>query len=174
MHEGSFVGVVAETEWAAIQAANTLKIDWLEPPSKTPASREEADAYLENTPSFDEDEEINQGDIEEAFKQAERIFEGTYHWPFQNHGMMGPSCAVAEVARDRVKVWTGAQGPFTTRDRLSDMLGISKRNIQVMFVEAAGCYGRLTADDAAEHAVLLSRALGRPVRVQWMRPDEHV
>jgi nicotinate dehydrogenase subunit B len=82
---------------------------------------------------------------------------------------MGPSCAVAEVAGNKVRVWTGAQGPFTTRDRLSEMLGIPKRNVQVTFVESAGCYGRLTADDAAEDAVLLSRAVGKPVRVQWMR-----
>src|SRR5262249_55102665 len=68
----------------------------------------------------------------------------------------------------------GAQGPFTTRDRLSDMLGVSKRKVRVVFVESSGCYGRLTADDAAEDAVLLSRAVGKPVRVQWMRSDEHV
>ena len=174
VHEGSFVGVVAETEWAAVQAASTLKVDWSEPASKMPASREELDAYLQNAPSFNEDEVINKGNVEGRFKKADRIFEGTYHWPFQNHGMMGPSCAVAEVSGDKVKVWTGAQGPFTTRDRLSDMLGIPKRNIKVVFVESAGCYGRLTADDAAEDAVLLSRAVGKPVRVQRMRSDEHV
>lgn len=174
VREGSFVGVVARTEWAAIQAATALKVDWSEPSSKMPASRGELDAYLENTPVFNEDEEINKGDVERAFRQADRIFEGAYHWPFQNHGMMGPSSAVAEVTPEKVKVWTGAQGPFTTRDRLAVMLGISKRNIEVRFVESAGCYGRLTADDAAEDAVLLSRAVGKPVRVQWMRQDEHV
>jgi nicotinate dehydrogenase subunit B len=174
VHEGTFVGVVATTEWAAIQAANTLKVDWSEPASKMPASPEELDAYLQNTPSFNEDEEINKGDVERALKQAAMVFEGTYRWPFQDHGMMGPSCAVADVSAHKVKVWTGAQGPFTTRDRLADMLGIPKRNIQVIFVESAGCYGRLTADDAAEDAVLLSRAVGKPVRVQWMREDEHV
>jgi nicotinate dehydrogenase subunit B len=174
VHDGSFVGVVTKTEWAAVQAANTLKVDWSEPSSKMPASRVEVDAYLENTSSFNEDEEVNKGDVERAFRQADRILEGAYHWPFQNHGLMGPSCAVAEVTGSKVKVWTGAQGPFTTRDRLSDMLGISKRNIEVRFVESAGCYGRLTADDAAEDAVLLSRAVGKPVRVQWMRQDEHV
>jgi nicotinate dehydrogenase subunit B len=174
VHEGSFVGVVAHTEWAAIRAANALKVDWSEPDSKMLASRQEVDAYLQNTSSFNQDEEINKGDVEGALKQAGRIFENTYHWPFQNHGMMGPCCAVADVAANKVKVWTGTQGPFTTRDRLSDMLGIPKRDIQVVFVESAGSYGRLTADDAAEDAVLLSRAVGKPVRVQWMRSDEHV
>lgn len=174
VYEGSFVGIVAETEWAAVQAANTLKVDWSEPNSKMPAGREGVGAYLENTSSFNEDEEVNKGEVEAALRQSVRVFERTYDWPFQDHGMMGPSCAVAEVAGDKVRVWTGAQGPFTTRDRLSDMLGVPKRNIQVIFVESAGCYGRLTADDAAEDAVLLSRAVGQPVRVQWMRSDEHV
>jgi nicotinate dehydrogenase subunit B len=174
VHEGSFVGVVAETEWAAIQGGNALKVDWSEPTSKMPRSREELDAYLQHAQSFNEDEEINKGDVEAALKQTDRFFEGSYHWPFQSHGMMGPSCAVADVSEGKVKVWTGAQGPFTTRDRLSDMLGVAKRNIQVIFVESAGCYGRLTADDAAEDAVLMSRAVGKPVRVQWMRQDEHV
>lgn len=174
VREGSFVGIVAETEWAAIQAGNALRVDWSEPASKMPASRGEVDTYLQSASSFNEDEEINKGDVEHALKHANRVFEATYYWPFQDHGMMGPSCAVADVSAGKVKVWTGAQGPFTTRDRLSDMLRIPKRKIQVIFVESAGCYGRLTADDAAEDAVLLSRAVGKPVRVQWMREDEHV
>ena len=174
VHEGSFVGVVAETEWAAVQAGNALRVDWSEPASKMPAGRKEVDAYLQNASSFNEDEGMNKGDVEHALKQANRVFESTYCWPFQDHGMMGPSCAVADVSAGKVKVWTGAQGPFTTRDRLSDMLGIPKHQIQVIFVESAGCYGRLTADDAAEDAALLSRAVGKPVRVQWMRQDEHV
>lgn len=174
VQEGSFVGVVAETEWAAVQAGATLKVDWSQPTSKLPRSREELEAYLQHGQSFNDDEEINKGDVEAALKRADRFFERSYRWPFQNHGMMGPPCAVADVSAGKVRVWTGAQGPFTTRDRLSDMLGIPKRNIQVFFVESAGCYGRLTADDAAEDAVLLSRAVGKPVRVQWMRQDEHV
>jgi nicotinate dehydrogenase subunit B len=171
---GSFVGVVAETEWAAIQAARALKVNWSAPASKMPANRAEVDAYIMNTRSFTDDEEANKGDAEAAFEQADRTFEATYHWPFQNHGMMGPSCAIADVRGDKVTVWTGAQGPFTTRDRLSDMLGVPKRKVQVVFVESSGCYGRLTADDAAEDAVLMSRAVGKPVRVQWMRMDEHI
>src|SRR6266849_2448685 len=87
--------------------------------------------------------------------------------------MMGPSCAVTDVRGDKVTVWTGAQGPFTTRDRISDMLGVPKRKVHVVFVESSGSYGRLTADDAAEDAALMSRAVGKPVRVQWMREDEH-
>ena len=174
VQEGTFVGVVAQTEWAAIQAAKNLKVTWSTPSTPLPATREEVDVYLANTKSFTDNGPMPKGNTEAALAQASKTFEATYHWPFQNHAMMLPSCAVADVQGDKVTIWTGAQGPFTTRDRVSDMLGLPKRNISINWVESAGCYGRLTTDDAAEDAVLLSRAVGKPVRVQWTRADEHI
>jgi nicotinate dehydrogenase subunit B len=174
VQEGSFVGVVAETEWAAIQAARALKVTWSNPETKMPANREEVDRYLTDTKPVRELTTVKSGNVETAFSQAVKTVEATYHWPFQNHGMMLPSCAVADVRGDHATIWTGAQGPFTTRDRISGMLKVPKKNVEVHFIEASGCYGRLTADDAAEDAVLLSRAVGKPVRVQWMRADEQV
>ncbi len=179
VQEGTFVGVVAQTEWAAIQAARNLKVTWSTPSAPLPATREAVDVYLANTKSFTDNGPMPKGNTDAAFAQTSRTFEATYHWPFQNHAMMLPSVAVADVQPDgvgggSVTIWTGAQGPFTTRDRISDMLGLPKRNVIVNWVEHAGCYGRLTTDDAAEDAVLLSRAVGKPVRVQWSRQDEHV
>jgi len=174
VQEGTFVGVVAQTEWAAIQAAKNLKVTWSTPSTSLPATREEVDVYLANTKSFTDNGPMPKGNTEAALAQASKTFEATYHWPFQNHAMMLPSCAVADVQGDKVTIWTGAQGPFTTRDRVSDMLGLPKRNVSINWVESAGCYGRLTTDDAAEDAVLLSRAVGKPVRVQWSRADEHI
>ena len=174
VQEGTFLGVVAETEWAAIQAAKNLKVTWSTPSTPLPATREEVDVYLTKTKSFSENGPMPKGDADAALAKASRTFEATYHWPFQNHGMMLPSVAVADYQGDKVTIWTGAQGPFTTRDRVSDMLGLPKRSVIVNWVEHAGCYGRLTSDDAAEDAVLLSRAVGKPVRVQWSRQDEHI
>ena len=175
VREGSFIGVVAETEWAAIKAARELRVDWSTPRTRMPADREEVDQYLTETPPVRErTRPENQGDVEAAFAGASTTLEAVYHWPFQNHGMMLPSCAVADVQGDRATVWTPAQGPFTTRDRVAIMMNVPRKNVDVRYVEASGTYGRLTADDAAEDAVLLSRAVGRPVRVQWMREDEQV
>jgi nicotinate dehydrogenase subunit B len=174
VQEGTFVGVVAQTEWAAIQAAKNLKVTWSTPSSPLPATREDVDAYLTNTKSFTDNGPMPKGNTDAALAQASKTFEATYHWPFQNHAMMLPSIAIADVQLDKVTIWTGAQGPFTTRDRISDMLGLPKRSVIVNWVEHAGCYGRLTTDDAAEDAVLLSRAVGKPVRVQWSRADEHI
>jgi len=174
VQEGSFVGVVAETEWAAIQAAKALKVTWSKPQTQMPANREAVDTYLTDTKPVRELTATKRGDVDAAFSQASKTLNATYRWPFQNHGMMLPSCAVADVRGDKATIWTGAQGPFTTRDRVSIMMKVAKKNVEVRYVEASGCYGRLTADDAAEDAVLMSRAVGKPVRVQWMRADEQV
>jgi len=175
VREGSFVGVVAETEWAAIRAARELQVIWSTPRTHMPADREEVDRYLTETqPVTERTRPENKGDVEAAFSRAAKTMEAVYHWPFQNHGMINPSVAVADVRGDEATIWTPAQGPFTTRDRVATMMNVPRKNVDVRYVESSGTYGRLTADDAAEDAVLLSRAVGRPVRVQWMRDDEQV
>jgi nicotinate dehydrogenase subunit B len=173
VREGSFVGVVAQTEWAAIQAARALKVTWSEPTLKMPSGPDEVFDYLKTTKSFKDNVVTNRGNLEAAFAQAHKVFEATYYWPFQLHGMMGPPCAVADVRGDRATIWAGTQGPFRTRDAIAKMLNIPPKNVHLMYREGAGSYGRLECDDAAEDAALMSRAVGKPVRVQWMREDEH-
>ncbi|MEQ1947770.1 MAG: molybdopterin cofactor-binding domain-containing protein [Bryobacteraceae bacterium] len=174
VREGTFVGVVAQTEWAAIQAAKALKVTWPEPEHKLPFTRDDVATYLSTQKSARDATGVNKGDVDANMTKGTRTFEATYHWPFQMHGMMGPCCSVADVRADGATVWTGAQGPFTTRDRIASLLKVPKRSVVVNFNESAGSYGRLTADDTAEDAAVLSRAVGKPVRVQWMREDEHV
>ena len=173
VQEGSFVGVVAKTEWAAIQAAKALKVTWSEPATKLPANPDALFAYLKNTKSFRDQVAANKGNPDTALAQAAKTFEASYRWPFQLHGMIGPSCAVADVRKDRATVWTGTQGPFRTRQAVADLLGFKEQQVRVIYVEGSGSYGRLSTDDAPEDAAVLSRAVGKPVRVQWMREDEH-
>ena len=173
VREGSFVGVVAETEWAAIQAARALKVTWSEPTLKMPSGPDEVFDYLKNTKSFKDNVVTNRGNLDAAFSQAHKVLEATYYWPFQLHGMMGPPCAVADVRGDRATIWAGTQGPFRTRDANAKMLNIPPKNVHLLYREGSGSYGRLECDDTAEDAALMSRAVGKPVRVQWMREDEH-
>jgi len=173
VREGGFVGVVAETEWAAIQAARALKVTWSEPTLKMPSGPDEVFDYLKNTKSFKDNLVTNRGNPDAAFAQAHKVMEATYYWPFQLHGMMGPPCAIADVRGDRATIWAGTQGPFRTRDAIAKMLNIPAKNVHLIYREGSGSYGRLECDDAAEDAALMSRAVGKPVRVQWMREDEH-
>jgi nicotinate dehydrogenase subunit B len=173
VREGTFVGVVAETEWAAIQAARDLKVTWSEPTLKMPSGPSEVFDYLKNTKSFKDNIVTNRGNLDDAFAQAQKKYEATYYFPFQLHGMMGPPCALADVRGDKVTIWTGTQGPFRTRDSIARMLNIPPKNVHLLYREGSGSYGRLESDDVAEDAALMSRAVGKPVRVQWMRADEH-
>ena len=173
VREGIFVGVVAETEWAAIQAARALKVTWSEPTLKMMSGPSEVFDYLKNTKSFKDLVVTNKGNPDAAFSQAQKKYEATYYWPFQLHGMMGPPCALADVRGDKATIWTGTQGPFRTRDSIAKMLNIPPKNVHLLYREGSGSYGRLETDDVAEDAALMSRAVGKPVRVQWMREDEH-
>src|ERR1700730_1825892 len=173
VQQGGFLGVVAQTEWAAIQAAKALKVTWSSPTTKLPATPDEIYAYLKDTKSFKDQVVANKGDLDTALAGASKTFQATYRWPFQLHGMLGPSCAVADVRESQVTIWAGSQGPFFTRKRIADLLGLPERSVRVLYREGSGSYGRLESDDAAEDAALLSRAVGKPVRVQWMREDEH-
>ncbi len=173
VREGTFVGVVAETEWAAIQAAQALKVTWSEPTLKMMSGPNEVFDYLKNTKSFKDNVVTNRGNLDAGFSQAQKKYEATYYWPFQLHGMMGPPCAVADVQGDKATIWTGTQGPFRTRDSIARMLKIPPKNVHLLYREGSGSYGRLESDDVAEDAALMSRAVGKPVRVQWMRADEH-
>jgi nicotinate dehydrogenase subunit B len=173
VREGKFVGVVAKTEWAAIKAARTLKVTWAKPTSKVPATPDEVYQYLKNTKPVRSQKAVDKGDLGAGFSQGKKTYQASYRWPFQMHGMIGPSCSIAEVKGDKATIWSGPQGPFRTRGTIAQLLNISEQNVRVIYHEASGSYGRMSTDDGAEDAALLSRAAGAPVRVQWMRHDEH-
>jgi CO/xanthine dehydrogenase Mo-binding subunit len=173
VQQGCFVGVVAQTEWAAIQASRQLKVTWSAPEHQYPSSKEAIFEYLKNTKSVREQALVSRGDPETAISQASKTFEATYRWPFQLHGMLGPSCSVADVKDNEATIWAGSQSTFRTREQLADLLGLPAKSVRVIYQEGSGSYGRLSIDDVALDAALMSRAVGRPVRVQWMRDDEH-
>src|SRR5919106_1765174 len=173
VREGKFVGVVAETEWAAIKAAQALKVTWSKPTPKLPASPDELFAFLKSNKPVRSQKPVEKGDLNAAFSQAKKTYHASYRWPFQMHGMIGPSCAVADVKGNKATIWSGPQGPFRTRGTVAALLKIPEQNVRIIYHEASGSYGRMSTDDGAEDAALLSRAVGAPVRVQWSRQDEH-
>jgi CO/xanthine dehydrogenase Mo-binding subunit len=173
VREGKFVGVVAKTEWAAIKAAQALKVTWTKPTSKVPATPDEMYKYLRSTKPVRSQKAIDKGDVAGSLSKSKKIYQASYRWPFQMHGMIGPSCSIADVKGDKATIWSGSQGPFRTRGTVASLLKIPEQNVRVIYHEASGSYGRMSTDDGAEDAALLSRAVGAPVRVQWSRHDEH-
>ena len=167
---GDFVGVVAEREENAIKAAAQLKVSWK--PTPTLPDLADIEKALRANPSAPRTL-IDKGDVDAAIADAAKPMQRTYVWPYQMHGSIGPSCAVADVGDGPVRVWSGTQNPHILRADLALLLQQPETEIQVIRLEAAGCYGRNCADDVTADAVLLSRAVGRPVRVQLTREQEH-
>ncbi|WFU44467.1 molybdopterin-dependent oxidoreductase [Bradyrhizobium sp. CB82] len=167
---GDFVGVVAEREENAILAASQLKVSW----KPTPALPDLADleTALRANPSTPRTL-IDKGDVTAAIAGAAKPMQRTYVWPYQMHASIGPSCAVADYQDAAIRVWSGTQNPHILRTDLALLIERPETEIEVIRLEAAGCYGRNCADDVTADALLLSRAVGRPVRVQLTREQEH-
>jgi nicotinate dehydrogenase subunit B len=166
---GNFVGVVAENEWAAIRAAKELRVNWSTPAATFP---DDLFQHMRSAQPKASRELVNQGDVATAISRAAKKMEASYEWPFQAHATMGPGCAVADFRADGVTtVWTGAQKPHALQKGLAQMLAVPEDRIRVVWVEAAGSYGRAGDEDVAADAALLSQAAGKPVRVQWSRSD---
>ncbi|HYS91351.1 MAG TPA: molybdopterin cofactor-binding domain-containing protein, partial [Bradyrhizobium sp.] len=165
-----FVGVIAEREENAVKASAQLKVSWK--PTPTLPNMKDVETALRAHPSTPRTL-IDKGDVDAALAAAAKPMQRTYIWPYQMHGSIGPSCAVADYREGYVRVWSGTQNPHILRTDLALLLQRPEPEIEVIRMEAAGCYGRNCADDVSADAVLLSRAVGRPVRVQLTREQEH-
>jgi CO/xanthine dehydrogenase Mo-binding subunit len=165
-----FLGVVADKEWDAIKAAKALKVEWSNAKAPFPSQSALYD-HIRKAPVREHvvDKKSQTGNVDDAFKNAARVIEAEYEWPFQSHASMGPACAVVEIKGDKVTVWTGSQKPHFTRDGVAAILGVSPDKVHGIWVPGPGSYGRNDAGDAAMDAALLAKAAGRPVRLQYMR-----
>jgi len=97
----------------------------------------------------------------------------TYDFAIHTHGSIGPSCAIAEFKDGNLTSWSASQATHALRRQLAEMFAMPPENVRCIYLEGAGCYGRNGHEDAAAEAALLAKAVGRPVRVQWSRADEH-
>jgi nicotinate dehydrogenase subunit B len=170
IRDGNFLGVVAAKEYQAVKAMRALAsvAKWREtahlpkqddvPNVITGLPSQDTTIYTQSNPSA----------------SGTRTFEATYTRPYQAHGSIGPSCAVAHQVNDAMTVWTHTQGVYPDRAGIAEMLRVPPASVRLIHVEGSGCYGHNGADDAAADAALIARALpGIPVRVQWMREQEH-
>ncbi|KAF2394974.1 Nicotinate dehydrogenase subunit B [Pseudomonas frederiksbergensis] len=167
-----FVGVVALREEQAIKAAQALKITWKAWNHGLPDLNNVEQAIRDN-PRVQR-VVLDQGNVDEALANAAQRMPRTYMWPYQMHGSIGPSCGVADYQASGSRVWSGSQNPHLLRADLAWLLECEEEAIEVIRMEASGCYGRNCADDVCADALLLSRAVGKPVRVQLTREQEHL
>lgn len=169
VRDGSFLGVIAAKEWQAIRAAESL--------ARAARWREQAAlpvdpyAWLLAQPAQDT---VIQHTPRAGGPAPARILEASYRRPYQMHGSIGPSCAVAEWDGEALTVHSHSQSIFETTEAIAKLLGLPKDKVRGQHMNGSGCYGHNGADDAAADAALLAHAVpGRAVRVQWSRQDEH-
>jgi nicotinate dehydrogenase subunit B len=167
----NFVGVVAEKQWQAAQAAKVLKIVW-KPGPGLPAQHDFYE-YLKKQPSRIV-KMVDSKDVENKLAAASRVLKATYLHPYQAHGSIGSSCAVADVHPQQATVWSATQSVYPTREGVSVLTGLPLDSVRVVFVRGSGCYGLNAADTVSYDAALLSQAVHRPVRVQLTRQDEFI
>ncbi len=198
--QGDFIGIVAQREEQAEAAMHALRVEWQAWPA--PASLDDLAQALSAHPSTAR-VVAEQGDVQAARSAAAQTLDRDYVWPYQLHASIGPSCAVAQWRRQdpaesaaranpapphltdessshgewppgtKLCVWAGTQNPHALRADLAKLTGLADVQIDVIRLEASGCYGRNGADDVAADAALLARAVGAPVRVQLSREQEH-
>jgi nicotinate dehydrogenase subunit B len=166
----NFVGVVAEKPWQALQAADKLKVTWSSGSGLT--NPEEFYEQLRNQKPTRDILLVDSEDLEQKLGQAAAVVKATYLHPYQAHGSMGSSCAVADVQGDKATIWSPTQGVWYQRSTAAMVLGLKPENVRVIFRRGSGCYGLNAADTVTYDAALLSQAAGRPVRVQLTRKDE--
>ena len=167
----SFLGVVAKDEWAAIRAARELKATWSDPASTF--TTEGLERAMASAPVEREQTAVERGDAAAAMSTAAKRVSATYYWPFHGHTSLGPSCAIADVNDSGTTVWSSTQGTFGLRNLIATTFQIPREKVRVVYLDGSGSYGSNGAYDCAADAVMLSRAVGKPVRLQWMRQDEH-
>ena len=173
VHDKAFVAVVAPREWDAIKAQKALKVTWSDAKPALPGDKGIYEWIRKATPNK-RSVEVDTGDLDKAFKEAAKVVEYNYEWPFQSHASMGPGCAVVDYKADGITtVWTPTQKPHYARDGVANILGLPPEKVHGLYMMGPGSYGRNDSGDAAMAAALISKAVGKPVRVQHMRDQGH-
>lgn len=171
VRQKNFLAVVAGSEWNAIRASQQLKTVWSK--SETLPDQTKLWEYVRSTKVVKDDVTSDVGDVKAAMGKDGKTLSATYDFAINLHGSIGPSCAIAEFKDGKLTSWSASQATHNLRKQLAQMLELSNDDVRCIYVEGSGCYGRNGHEDAAADAAILAKAVGKPVRVQWSRADEH-
>jgi CO/xanthine dehydrogenase Mo-binding subunit len=179
-----FLAVVARDEWTAVRGARELRATWTE--WRGLPSYQDLERYVREGAIEREQTLVNRGPsgptpptdadaaaIDTSIAGAPTRMSATYFWPCQGHASLGPSSAVADIKGEGGTIWTSSQVTYGLRNTIARLFELVPEKLRVVFVEGSGSYGTNGADHAAADAVLISKTIQQPVRVQWSREDEH-
>jgi nicotinate dehydrogenase subunit B len=171
VRDGNFLGIVAQNEWSAVRAAREINTSWSK--SETLPDAGKLWQHVRATKIVKDDVTSDIGDTATAMATEGKKLNATYDFAIHTHGSIGPSCAISEFRDGKLISWSSSQATHNLRKQLALMFSLPLDDVRCIFVDGSGCYGRNGHEDAAADSALLARAVGKPVRVQWSRADEH-
>jgi nicotinate dehydrogenase subunit B len=175
VRRGDFVGVVAEQEWDAICGAEQLDVTWAEPPALPGDGNLFAHMRTQDrSGGTTVARTVDTGDVDAALDSAAYVVSREYAFPYNAHVPIGPACAVADVTDDGAVVYSNSQTIRELQEKVANLLALDQTQVRVRFVEGSGSYGGSPGRfEAGTAAAIMSQITGRPVRMQFMRRDEH-
>ncbi len=178
VREGNYVAVVCEREEQAIRAAQQLKCNWQKPARAPFPSSEDLFTYMRNaapaegaTPASARGASVT-GNPEAAFARAAKVIEAEYQVPFQGHTAISPAHALADPSNGQMTIYSNDMKSYGLRNGVARFLQMPREKVRVIWMEGPQGFGRTAADDAGFEAAYIAKAIGRPVRMQWMRHEE--
>lgn len=165
------VAVIGDNTWATFKGRKALKIEWGESPHSVYNSAEFRKT-LEATSRQPGKVIRNVGDVDAAFAKGGKIIEAEYYAPHLAHASMEPPVAVAEYRDGKVLAWAPTQNPQAVQDTVATALGIKKEDVTCHVTLLGGGFGRKSKPDQVAEAAVLSKQLGKPVKVTWTREDD--
>jgi len=171
--KGNYVAVVCEREEQAVNAAKQLKVSWQKPATLPFPTSDDLFTYMRSATPTSKQGPIVKGDPEGALAIAANVIEAEYDMPFQGHTAFAPAHATADPSNDQMTVYSNDMKSYGMRNGIAQFLDMPRDRVRVVWMEGPQGYGRTAADDAGFEAAYLAKTIGRPVRVQWMRHEEH-
>ncbi len=170
IRRGDFVGVVAEREWDAVKAARDLKVTWQ---TGAPLGTHETVHERMRKDKTVDTLIAKRGDAAGMLQKAAFVRGASYFCPYQSHAPFAPNCALADPTGEQLVIRSSTQDVYSSRRQVAEMLGMPVEKIRLMYFEGSGTFGRSCYEDATQASAIMATATGKPVRVQYMRWDEH-
>lgn len=171
VHKEDYLAVVCKSEWGAVKAARMLKVKWRS--AENFPDQSALTEYWRSLPVRSVERPAAKGQVSPALDRAKQRLKATYTFAPHTHGSIGPACAVADFKEGRCTIWSASQATHSLQGELASLLGVDKAQVRLVYLDGAGCYGRNGHEDCAADAAFISQVIAQPVRVQWMRADEH-
>jgi isoquinoline 1-oxidoreductase beta subunit len=165
------VAVIGNSTWAVMSGRKKLKVDWNDGPHASYTSEPFKAAMIEKVKQ-PQKVARNLGNVDAEFGKGGKVMEAVYYTPMAAHASMEPPAAVADFRNGKVEVWTPTQNPQAVQDTVAAAVGVDKKNVVCHVTLLGGGFGRKSKPDFAAEAAILSKKLGKPVKVIWTREDD--